>query len=199
MEKKKLNEGIVIFDLETQKDFEEVKHDFTKLKFSVAVTRENKKDRVYRCDESEELIQQLKNATLIVGHNHIHFDYTVLEGYGLTKIEKEALAEKSYDTLVELQKFTGKRHSLDMLSKNNLPGHPGKLAPGLQCLVWYKEGRLDKIIELCVDDVHRTANIFGLIIKGTPLMVKYKKEDKWCNEKFTLPIPEFLKERMKNE
>ena len=196
MERKSLAVEPVFFDLETQKTFEEVDNDYTKLGFSVAVVRQAKKNHIYYEKDAQELIRHLMNAELVVGHNHIHFDYTVLRGYGLTDAEVNILVEKSYDTLAEIRKIVGERVSLEHLSKHNLKGRPGKLAPGMQCIVWYKEGKLEKIAELCTDDVERLAKLFGLVVAGRPLTVlQYwlTGPDKFSRTKIILPIPECLK------
>lgn len=186
------------FDLETQKGFDEVDNDFTKLGFSVAVVRQTRNDYVYRGDDEsgyKELIAHLKRAPLIVGHNIIAFDYTVLRGYGLSSDEVFELESKSYDTLALIYDQIQKRISLDHLSKHNLPGSPGKLAPGEMCIEWYKTGQIKKITELCTDDVHRIKGIFARIVTGQPLRIlKYweSRPDKFTPMKrmsIRLPIP----------
>lgn len=190
MESKQLTP--LFFDLETQRSFDEVNYEFSELGVSVAVVREAKKDTVYYEDDVPALIERLKAADLIVGHNHIRFDYTVLRGYGLDNELYNYLANKSYDTFAHLQEITGERISLDHLSKNNLEGGPGKLAPGAKCIEWYKSGKIEKIVELCSDDVHRLARIFGLIVLGRPLRIKQywlEGEDKFKEALVTLPKP----------
>lgn len=187
----------VFFDLETTRTFEEVDNDLTKLGFSIAVVRENKVDTVYKEHQSAELIQRLKAAQLIVGYNHVFFDFEVLKGFGLRETEAWELTKKSFDVMQELKDITGERISLDHVSRYNLPGAPGKKAPGLQCIVWYKQGKLDKIEEVCVDDVHRLAGVFGLIVSEKPLKLSkfWGKEgvDKFDRIEVTIPLPEQFK------
>ena len=182
----------IFFDLETQRTFEEVNYETSDLGVSIAVVRQAKEDTVYYEDDMPALIERLESADMIVGHNHVRFDYTVLRGYGLTNGIYDRLAVKSYDVLDKLLEITGQRISLDHLSKANLRGAPGKLAPGTQCIVWYKEGKLDKIAELCTDDVHRLARLFGLIASGRPLVVKQywlEGANKFKEVSITLPRP----------
>jgi len=182
----------LFFDLETINLIEDGDNDYTKLRYSVAVTRTRKTNFVFYEKDIKQLIEQLDAAELIVGHNHIGFDFQVLKGYEISDSRLKVWREKSFDTLLEIQSIVGQRVSLDHLSKNNLKGSPGKLAPGDQCPTWYKEGKLDKIEELCTDDVQRLAKVFGLIVSKRPLtIVKYwgRGADKFAKFEITVPIP----------
>lgn len=187
----------VFFDLETTKTFEEVDFDYTKLGYSIAVVREKKVDTVYNEHQAAELIERLKTAQFIVGYNHVLFDLRVLRGCGLTEEDEWGLTKKSYDVMIELQDVIGQRVTLDHLSRYNLPGAPGKKAPGKQCIVWYKQGQLDKISELCADDVQRLAGIFGLIVSEKPLKLSkfWGKEgvDKFDTIEVSIPLPTHLR------
>lgn len=182
----------IFFDLETKKSFEEVDNDNTKLGVSVAVIRKDKHNYIYYEDDVEKLIDELKKAHLVVGHNIIKFDFEVLKGYGLTGNECTSLVDRSYDFLKIIKNKTGNRVSLDHLSKNNLEGAPIKLVNGLQCLTWYKEGKIDKIVDVCMDDVNRIARLFSLIINKKPLTVlQYwlEGEDKFAPLEIKMPAP----------
>jgi len=182
----------LFFDLETINLIEDGDNDYTKLRYSVAVTRTRKTNFVFYEKDIKQLIEQLDAAELIVGHNHIGFDFQVLKGYEISDSRLKVWREKSFDTLLEIQSIVGQRVSLDHLSKNNLKGSPGKLAPGTQCPKWYKEGKLDKIEELCTDDVQRLARVFGLIVRKTPLALSQyweKGAKKFSMTKITIPIP----------
>jgi len=189
------NKKICFFDLETQKSIKEVSGDLTILGISVAVTRQDKINHVYYEKDIPQLIEQLENADLIVGHNHVRFDYSVLKGYGFTNEQYDKLSDKSYDTLAVINKMIGHRISLEHLSKYNLRGAPKKLASGLKCIDWYKEGKLDKIAELCADDVARLSRIFSLIVSGVPLKILeyWNEKEKFKETKLKMPIPEMFR------
>lgn len=148
--------NIVYFDLETQKSFHEVggrtPDHFRQLRISVAVTYSTK-DGVYRIFHEgniHEMVRQLTRADLVVGHNIIGFDYTVLSEYtplDLTQIP-------TLDTLVEIEKILKHRLSLDDLAKGTLGST--KIADGLEAIKWWKDGSpesLLKIAEYCCYDV----------------------------------------------
>jgi DEAD/DEAH box helicase domain-containing protein len=60
--------------------------------------------------------------------------------------------------LLELKKLLGHRLKLESIARPTLG--TGKSADGLQALKWYKEGKLDKIIEYCKVDVEVTRNVY---------------------------------------
>ncbi len=148
--------NIIYFDLETQKSFDEVggrtPDHFRQLRISVGVTYSTK-DKTYRIfheGNAHEMVQQLMRADLVVGHNVIGFDYTVLSAYtplDLTQIP-------TLDTLVEIEKLLKHRLSLDALAKATLGNT--KIAGGLEAIQWWKEGTPEsilKIAEYCCYDV----------------------------------------------
>ena len=77
--------NIVYFDLETQKSAAEVGgwDHIRDMKMSVGVTYSTarKTYEIYGEDRVNELIDELMRADLVVGFNHIRFDYEVLHGY----------------------------------------------------------------------------------------------------------------------
>ena len=77
--------NILYFDLETQKSADEVggwsnMHD---MRMSVGVTFSTARNeyRIYDERQVNQLIADLQRADLIVGFNHLRFDYEVLHGY----------------------------------------------------------------------------------------------------------------------
>lgn len=146
--------NIVYFDLETQKSAEEVGgwHRIRDMRMSVGVTYSTRRGgyRIYGEDEVNQLIEELRRADLVVGFNHIRFDYEVLHGYTILDLEQVP----SLDLLVELQKTLNHRLTLDAVASATLGAE--KTADGLQALRWYKEGRLMEIAEYCCYDVKIT-------------------------------------------
>lgn len=76
---------IVYFDLETRRTANDVggwgnKH---MMGISIAVTYSTKSQEylIYEEEEANDLIHQLVRADLVVGFNHISFDYDVLMGH----------------------------------------------------------------------------------------------------------------------
>ena len=146
--------NIVYFDLETQKSAEDVggwTH-IDRMQMSVGVTFSTARGdyRIYGEPQLGDLIAELQRADLIVGFNHLRFDYEVLHGY--TAFDFRQLP--TLDLLVELQKTLPHRLSLDAIAAATLGVE--KTADGLQALRWFREGRLLEIAEYCCYDVKIT-------------------------------------------
>lgn len=162
--------NIVYFDLETQRSFSDVggfsqKH---KMGISVAVTYSTAKGEytIYPESEMEALVQELTRADLVVGFNHIQFDYGVLQSYSVFDLLEQT---RNLDMLVEIEKTLGHRLKLDSIASATLG--TGKTADGLDALKWWQEHKrtgspdpLMKIAEYCCYDVKVTKMVheFGM-------------------------------------
>ena len=156
---------IVYFDLETQKSFGDVggSRNKDKMGVSVAVTFSTKAGeyRIFPENELDDLVQQLIRADLVVGFNHIDFDYPVLQGYTILDLASQTV---NLDMLVSLEEKLGHRIGLDAVAGATLG--VGKTADGLDALKWWQEHRktgdpepLFKIAEYCAYDVKVTMKV----------------------------------------
>ncbi|MGE4560128.1 MAG: ribonuclease H-like domain-containing protein, partial [Desulfobulbus sp.] len=96
----------------------------------------------------------LHSLDLVVGFNNKRFDNQVLAGYG----GHDLAARPTVDILEHVKHRLGYRLSLNNLAENTLGIK--KSADGLMALKWYREGRIDKIIDYCRQDVEVTRNLF---------------------------------------
>ena len=146
--------NIVYFDLETQKSAEDVGgwDHIRDMRMSVGVTYSTARGgyRIYAEPHVNDLLTELQRADLVVGFNHLRFDYEVLHGYTVMDLSQIP----TLDMLVELQKAIKHRLSLDALASATLGAE--KTSDGLQALRWYREGRLLEIAEYCCFDVKIT-------------------------------------------
>jgi len=153
---------IVYFDLETQRSFNDVGgvQNREKMGVSVAVTYSTKEAgyQIFGESEIDALVDQLCKADLVVGFNHLHFDYAVLQGYTVLDLASQTV---NLDMLVELEQLLGFRLKLDAVASATLG--TGKSADGLDALRWWKEYKktgdadwLMKIAEYCAYDVKVT-------------------------------------------
>ncbi len=170
--------GTVYFDLETQRSFGDVggAANKDKMGMSVGVTysTETGKYHIFGEDQVEDLIDQLVKADLVVGFNHVYFDYPVLQGYTIYDLPAQTI---NCDMLLELEKELGHRIKLDSVASATLG--TGKTADGLDALRWWqqykKTGDLDpmmKIAEYCCYDVKVTKEVYEYGLKNGRL--KYK-------------------------
>ena len=104
--------------------------------------------------DASQLAEKLRSADLVVGFNVIGFDYTVLQPYADFDLQEI----HTFDMLIDIKKKLGHRLSLDHLSQNTLKTQ--KSADGLVSLQWYREGKIDKIVEYCQKDVEITRDLF---------------------------------------
>ena len=156
-----LMRDIVYFDLETQKSFSAVGGAKNKAKMgvSVAVTYSTKTEeyQVFGEDDMDALVQQLIRADLVVGWNHVQFDYPVLQGYTIYDLENQTM---NLDMMLDLEREEklGFRLKLDSAAKVSLG--MGKTADGLDALNEYKKtgdkSYVMKIAEYCCFDVKVT-------------------------------------------
>ena len=146
--------NIVYFDLETQKSAEEVGgwDKISRMGMSVGVTYSTARGgyQIYGEKQVNDLIKDLQRADLIVGFNHLRFDYEVLHGY--TALDLRQLP--TLDLMLELQNRLQHRLSLDSIATATFGVE--KTAEGLQAILWYREGKLLEVAEYCCYDVKLT-------------------------------------------
>ena len=147
---------------------------------------------VYLEHQVPQLITHLKKADRLVGFNHVEFDLRVVAGSETTpearhRLYLELVSLPNFDMLVELKKLLGHRLKLDSLARPTL--QVGKSADGLQALAWYKEGRMDLIIEYCKQDVEVTRRLYNYAIENGKLMYDSRAGIKTVNLAWTALLP----------
>lgn len=139
----------VYYDLETQRSAVEVGWENIHLmRLAVGVTWDSREGfRHWDETKAPDLIQYLASFDKILSFNGDGFDSRVLSFYGTVT----PILRRSFDLLVDLKQRLGHRLSLESLARATL--HVGKSASGLQSLQWWKEGKVDLIVEYCQQDV----------------------------------------------
>ncbi|MGI9243634.1 MAG: ribonuclease H-like domain-containing protein [Verrucomicrobiales bacterium] len=148
-------QDFVYFDLETQRTAADVGGWNNKgdMRMSVGVTYSSATGKyiVYGEDRVSDLIAQLSRADLVLGYNHINFDYAVLEGYHAFSLVDQCV---SCDLMVDLEKVCGHRPKLESVASASLG--TGKTAQGLDAIKWWREGKFLEVAEYCCYDVKVT-------------------------------------------
>ena len=170
-------ERILYFDLETKYSADEVGGwgNIEDMGMSIGVIWDAADDKfhVYIEHQIQEMVDHFYRADQIVGFNHVGFDYRVVAGvrhadsYARSQLHTELAGLKNFDMLLELKKLLGHRLKLESIARPTLGA--GKSADGLQALKWYKEGKLDKIIEYCKVDVEVTRDVHRYAIENGKL------------------------------
>lgn len=159
--------NIVYFDLETRLSAAQVGgwHEASKMGMSVGVTYSTKDGayHIYTQDEVEQLIEELRTADLVVGYNHVGFDYQVLQAFTFWTL---ADVSNNLDICSDLTARIGHRLKLDSVAKVTLGGC-SKTAEGLDALKWWaeyeKNGDPQKMLDIaryCCFDVKVTMEVY---------------------------------------
>ncbi len=148
----KFTEGkrLVYYDVETQKRADEVGgwDHADKMLISIAVTfSEEDGFKTWYESTAADMIRYMKDFDLVVSFNGDNFDSKVLSYYG----DVTTIQAKSFDVAQYLSARLKHRIRLESVAMATLK--VGKSADGLAALQWWKEGRVDEIIEYCRQDV----------------------------------------------
>ncbi|MEI7927822.1 MAG: ribonuclease H-like domain-containing protein [Verrucomicrobiales bacterium] len=154
--------NIVYFDLETQRSGGDVGgfSNKGKMGISIAVTYSTARGtyEMYLENELDKLGEELCKADLVVGWNHLHFDYPVLQPHIFPTLAEQTI---NLDMMVDLESKLGFRLKLDSAAAATLG--TGKTADGLDALRWWQEYKktgdfavMRKIAEYCAYDVKVT-------------------------------------------
>ncbi len=176
----------IIFDCETKNTFQEVGSNKPQdLDLSLLVIYDYETDTYSTFLEKDlpKLWRILEKTDILIGYNSDHFDIPLLNKYypgDLTQIH-------SLDLLVEIKKATGRSLRLDAVASGTLG--IGKSGSGLDAIVWWKNGEIDKIAQYCTQDVRVTKDIYEYALKHGSL--KYK--DITGTQEFSIDTKEWEK------
>jgi len=152
------SKDVIVFDLETKKEFAEIggRDRADLLGVSVLGCYSYNHDKYFVFEEGElpEFEKILANTGLLVGYNIKHFDIPVLQPYisfPLSKIQH-------LDMIFDPTNGAGFRPKLDNLARTTIGAI--KSADGLQALRWYREGKIQEIKDYCLQDVKVTKDLF---------------------------------------
>lgn len=131
--------NIVYFDLETRLSAAQVGGwGFAeKMGMSVGVTYSTRDQayHIYKENQIAALIEELRTADLVVGYNHIGFDYEVLQPFTFWSIKD---VTRNLDICTYMTERLGHRLKLDSIAKVTLGGC-SKTADGTDALKWWAE------------------------------------------------------------
>ncbi len=188
-------EKIVYFDLETQHTFQELgmfkgkDKDASKLRMAIGgivyeeVSPNSIKFETYKFygeNHTNQLLETLNKADLIVGHNLLRFDYKVLQQYFKENI-LDLLYDKTFDTLIELLPYTDNCWTgLDDLAKLNLgtcKPHSGEKIPKM-----WTDGLHKEVEDYLRHDLKMTKDFYNF--------AKEKKRIKYTHKEYGIVIGE---------
>lgn len=141
---------------------------------SIAVTYSTQRGtyEIYGEDDMEKLGDELIKADLVVGWNHLNFDYRVLQPYVFYNLDEQTL---NLDMMIDLEERLGFRLKLDVVASTSLG--TGKTADGTDALRWWQEHKknrdfapLRKIAEYCAFDVKVTRSVHEYALQHGKLL-----------------------------
>ena len=179
----------IVFDLETQKSFDEVggRDKNHLLKVSVVGVYSYLQDK-YTCFTEDQIYrvgEMFEEADQIIGFNIKNFDFQVLKPY----LNFDVTTLPYLDILEEVEKLIGHRIKLDNLAQTTLG--VGKNGDGLEALKLYKQGRIEDLKKYCLNDVKITKEIYDYALKYGKLL--YKDYFETRELKINFKEPEFKK------
>ncbi len=157
----------VVFDLETKRLAQDVGgwKNISRMGLSVAVTYSNRLGYMtFFEDNVKDLVEFLDASDLVIGFNHIGFDYKVLSAY--TDFDFHHL--NNLDMLIEIKGVIGHRVKLQNLAEITLG--EGKSGDGLDAVKWFREGKMDLVEAYCRDDVRITRDLYLFALKNDFLL-----------------------------
>lgn len=159
----------ITFDIESVSDsFVRGRVDVAEQELTVVAIHDSA-DGTYSSYLKEELTKLwpiLERADVLIGFNSDAFDIPLLNRYypgDLTRI-------RSLDLMSEVQKVLGRRVRLQALAEATLG--KGKKGDGLKAGEWWKEGKIEKVREYCIEDVRLTRELYDYALAHGAL--KYK-------------------------
>ena len=151
-------QNFVYFDLETQRSANDVggwgKKSDMRMSVGVTYSTGRGKYRIYAEDEVHELIDELLAADLVIGYNHIYFDYEVLMGYTILDLKEQTA---NLDLMLDLEAHLEHRPKLEAVASACLG--EGKTAVGTDAIKWWREGKYREVAEYCCYDVKVTKEV----------------------------------------
>lgn len=147
----------VVLDIETKNTFQDVGGYFTdKLEVSVVVAYYYEDDtyEAYLEEDLPKLFKKLETAERIIGYNSKGFDIPILNNY----YPGDLLQIPQLDMLEKIHQSLGFRLKLDSVAASTIGA--SKSAHGLLAVQWWKEGKIDEIIEYCKQDVKVTKEVY---------------------------------------
>lgn len=156
----------ITFDIETTNTFQEANSSDPKdLDLAVVCIHDSESNTYshYFKETLHELWPILERADLLIGFNSNHFDIPLLNKYYAGNL----FDIKSLDLLEKVQEVLGRRIKLDDLAHATLGEK--KSGNGLESIVWWRNGEIDRVVDYCKQDVKVTKDIFDFAMKNGKL------------------------------
>ncbi len=153
----------ITFDIETTNTFQEANTTEAKdLDLAVVCIHDSETDLYthYFKENLHELWPIIEKADLLIGFNSNHFDIPLLDKYYAGNL----FEIKSLDILARIHASEfGRRIKLDDIAQATLGQK--KSGNGLESIVWWRNGEIDRVVEYCKQDVKVTLDVYNYAMK----------------------------------
>lgn len=152
----------LVFDIETKDTFQQAgSNNPADLSLSLVGVYDYETDEYssYLEEDLPKLWPLIEKADMLIGFNSDHFDIPLLNKYyngDLSKI-------KSLDLMREIRTVIGRRIGLAAIAGATINAEKG--GNGLDAIVWWKNGEIEKIRKYCLQDVKVTKDLYDYAIK----------------------------------
>jgi len=163
-----LGKNVVVFDLEVAEGTETHKT-FTAMRKAAPVSVANSFDfldgrvHVYDVNTLPDLVERLKDAAIVVGFNHVDFDYKVLRNsVNGCRFQRRAPKTEA-DLLLAIWDALGGRRKgwkLDDVAHACLGYGKTEEGGGAMAPTWWQNGRVGQVTDYCIGDVLVTRDLY---------------------------------------
>jgi len=165
----------LVFDIETKNQFSDVhSNEPVDLDISVVSLYDYETDKYlsFLQEEFDEMWPYFEKADVLISFNGDHFDIPLLNKY----YSGDLSTIRSLDLLKEVKNSLGRRIKLDTLAEATLGKN--KIGHGLEAIIWWREGKIQKIKDYCEEDVRITKEIYEFARDNKKLFYKDNGEKK---------------------
>ncbi len=162
----------VVFDIETSNFFPDVgKNDPSLLDLAVLCIYNSETDKYdsFLKEDLHKVWPIFENTDALIGYNSNHFDIPLLNKYYAGDLSQL----KSIDLMKTIQESLGRRVGLGAVAEPTLG--VGKSAHGSQAIEWWKQGKIQEVIDYCIQDVKVTKDLYEHMKENN--FVKYINKD----------------------
>ncbi|KKR32010.1 MAG: DEAD/DEAH box helicase domain protein [Parcubacteria group bacterium GW2011_GWF2_39_8b] len=163
----------IVFDIETKNVFQDVGSDNpADLDISLLCIYDYETNTYdsFLQEDFDRLWPLLEKAGMFITYNGDHFDIPLLNKYYKKAGRGDLTKIRSLDILKEIKNCYGRRMKLDQVAEGTLGIN--KSSNGLDAVVWWRNGEIEKIRKYCLDDVRITKDIYEYAQKHKKLMFK---------------------------
>ena len=163
----------IVFDIETKNSFQDTGSNRPEdLDISIVglYDYETNKYDSFLQEEFDRMWPILEKADVFITYYGDHFDIPLLNKYYKKAGRGDLTKIRSLDVLKEIKNSYGRRPKLEQVAEGTFG--TGKSGNGLDAIVWWRQGEIEKVRKYCLDDVRITKDVYDYALKNKKLLFK---------------------------